>query len=206
MAKKPSSTKVPPAAKQEDNLESVLGATAPSNSQLNEISVLVDRAVELMTSIDNLQEAVKGYNSELRVLLDKNIPDAMVSSGSLSFKTLEGVEVVIKDILEGSIPREDEVKRSAAIKWIETHGGASIIKAKMESVFDRGDRKILKVVSAALKKLKVAFTIKEDIHAKTLSSWARDRIKNGEEVPVELLGLYAIKTARIIMPDKQEKA
>jgi hypothetical protein len=202
MATKAKAKASPPAEKREDDLEELLGKPKASNSQMAEIGDLCEEAIKLQTSIDNLEEAVKGYKVELNAILATKLPTAMMAANMSSFSTTDGTELMLKDILSGSLPKEDLVAREAAIKWLRANGARDLIKAKLEAVFNQGDNKTVIATKAALKSLKVPFNIKEDVHPQSLSAYARQRLQNGEEVPLALLGLYSGKIAQI----KSEKA
>ena len=207
MATKAKATKIsPPASQREEDLEELLGKPKASNSQLAEIGDLCAEAIKLQTSIANLEEAVKGYKVELLAIMVTKLPAAMMAAGTSEFKTMDGTEIALKDILSGNIPKEDLVAREAAIKWVETHGGKDLIKTKLEASFGRGDKDAAKQAASALKKLKVEFTSKEDIHTQSLYAYVRNRLEKGEEVPLALLGLYSGKHAVIKTDEGKTKA
>jgi hypothetical protein len=206
MAVKAKATKAPPASQQEDDLEELLGKPKASNSQLAEIGDLCEEAIKLQTSIDNLEEAIKGYKVELLSIMASKLPAAMMAAGTSSFSTTDGTEITLKDVLSGNIPKEDLVAREAAIKWVETHDGKDLIKTKLEASFGRGDKKAAQAAAAALKKLKVDVSVKEDIHPQSLFAYVRNRLETGLEVPLALLGLYSGKHAVIKREDTKAKA
>ena len=43
----------------------------------------------------------------------------------------------------------------------------------------------------------VAFVEAESVHPQTLAAFAREKLKAGEEVPLDLLGLYAGRQAKV---------
>jgi hypothetical protein len=45
---------------------------------------------------------------------------------------------------------------------------------------------------------------KEGIHAQTLLAFVREKLRNGEEVPLETLGLYAGRTAKVKLAGKRK--
>ena len=92
--------------------------------------------------------------------------------------------------------------RAAALKWLEEHEGRSIIKGTITAEFERGEDNSEKRNRAAeaLSALSVDFVEQEGVHPQTLAAYARERIKNGEEVPLDLLGLYSGRMAKITIP------
>lgn len=175
-----------------------LGVYVPDESQLKNLEGLVNQAAALSRTIEELEEAVKRHKEELANLTHKAIPDAMSASGTSEFKTTTGVKVTIKDVLAGSLPKDD-YKHAVALKWIEENGGKSIIKSSLMADFERGEGNLEKknMAAEALHDLGVDFIEKETVHPMTLAAFAREKLKNGDECPLEMLGLYAGRMAKI---------
>jgi hypothetical protein len=174
---------------------------APDANQLRSIEQLVLQAHNLMMLIDTHEAALKTAKAELVQLTHKSIPDAMAAAGTSNFTTDKGVKVSIKEILNGTLPK-DPAMRTAALKWLEEHEGRSIIKGTITAEFERGEDNSEKRNRAAeaLSALSVNFVEQEGVHPQTLAAYARERIKNGEEVPLDLLGLYSGRMAKIVIP------
>jgi hypothetical protein len=45
----------------------------------------------------------------------------------------------------------------------------------------------------------------EGIHAQTLLAFVREKLRNGEEVPIDTLGLYAGRVAKVKAAGKRRK-
>ena len=164
----------------------------------------VEKSLELEQTIDSLEEAAKGYKSELRQLLERTIPELMASIQSMEWKHEKtGAKVAVKDMILGSLPKEEE-PRKTAIEWLTTHDGQDLIKSNIAMSFGKGDHNFMKEVEAKLDKLKAQYTIKEDVHAQSLALFARQRLENGEECPLDVLGLYSIRQAKITLPRKSK--
>lgn len=170
----------------------------PDANQLKAIETIVQEAYRLMTTIDTYEAGLKAAKAELAALTHKAIPDAMAAAGTSDFTTTNGVKVKIKDVLAGTLPKEPGA-RAQALKWLEEHEGRSIIKGTLTAEFERGEGNLEKKNRAAeeLARLGVDFVEQESVHPQTLCAYARERIKNGEEVPLDLLGLYGGRMAKI---------
>lgn len=174
---------------------------APDVNQLTTLEAQINAAVELIREIEDLEKFTKEKKGELAELTNKAIPDAMAAAGVQSFKTNAGTKVDIKEFISGSLPKEDEA-RNKALVWLEENGAASLIKGTITAEFPKGDdnARARNQAAEALKGLGVDFAENETIHAQTLYAYARERMRNGEEVPFDLLGLYAGRTAKIAVP------
>ena len=170
----------------------------PDANQLKSIETLVQQAYRLMTNVETYEAALKAAKADLQQLTHKAIPDAMAAAGTSNFTTTSGVRVAIKEILNGTLPKDPTI-RANALKWLEEHGGRPIIKGTLTAEFERGADNLEKRNRAAeaLAGLNVDFVEQESVHPQTLAAYARERLKNGEEVPLDLLGLYSGRMARI---------
>lgn len=171
---------------------------APSAEQLKPISELAEQAYSLMKIVDELEASLKVHKAELMSLTHKAIPDAMAAAGTSEFKTDRGVKISVKEVMHGSLPK-DEIKRAAAIRWLTEHGGTSIIKSELVCEFEKGEGNQRKKNQAAelLADLGVAFQEVDSVHHSTLCAFAREKVANGEELATELLGLYAGRVAKV---------
>ena len=170
----------------------------PDVNQLKAIETIVQQAYRLMSVIETHEGALKAAKADLAALTHKAIPDAMAAAGTSSFTTSNGVTVAIKVVLTGTLPK-DPALRAQALRWIEEHEGKSIIKGTLTADFERGEGNLEKKNRAAeaLASLGVDFVEAESVHPQTLCAYARERLKNGEEIPLELLGLYSGRMAKI---------
>lgn len=170
----------------------------PAADQLKSIEELANQAYTLTKLIDELEASLKVNKAELMTLTHKAIPDALAAAGTSSFTTTTGVKITIKDVMHGTLPKDDQ-KRAIAIRWLEENGGKSIIKSELVCEFEKGSGNLEKKNRAAeaLADMGVPFADRESVHPQTLCAFAREKIKNGEEVPTELLGLYAGRMAKI---------
>ena len=86
-----------------------------------------------------------------------------------------------------------------ALQWIENNGGKEIIKSTLTAEFEKGAGNLERknMAAEALSEMGVPFIDAETVHPMTLAAFAREKLKGGEEVPIESLGLYAGRQAKI---------
>jgi hypothetical protein len=65
-----------------------------------------------------------------------------------------------------------EARSAEAYSWLEANGHGGMIKT----------------------------VTKTSVHPSTLRAWAREMLENGEDVPLELFGIYQAKTTKIKLP------
>lgn len=176
----------------EDALDQV---SAPSVGELSSIEALVNRALQLTNEVESVEEYLKKLKAELHVITTTSLVDALASAGTTEFRTKD-VQVKVKDFISGSLPKE-EIARREALQWIESVGAADIIKNHLEADFGKNQDNMVARVEELLLEMDIPFQRARDVHHSTLKSFAQERMKSGEELPLERLGLFAGRKADI---------
>ena len=169
--------------------------SAPTVEGLQSIESLVNRAIDLTKQISDVEEYTKKLRAELHDITSTRLVDAMSAAGTTEFKTKD-VKVKIKDFVSGSLPKDPDA-RYAALKWIESVGAQDIIKNHLEADFGKSQDNLVAQVEALLDNLGIEYLRQRDVHPSTLKSFANERMANGEEIPLERLGLFAGRAAEI---------
>lgn len=177
----------------------------PANkSELKVITTFAKQALELQSKIEQMEEMVKVHRQELHAITTNALPQAMKAVGMDDFTLTTGERIEIKDFLAGSLPKDPQ-RRNIALQWLQQNGGESLIKNTLDIDLGKGEGKTAREIEAFLRKKKVDYSTNEGIHPQTLLAFARERLENGEPVPLELLGLFAGQSAKI-HPPKLTKA
>jgi uncharacterized coiled-coil DUF342 family protein len=171
-------------------------AQVATDEQIKGISFYAGKAVELSQQIEGLEEILKSAKAELHNITNKLLPEAMTEAGCEMFKHDSGTVITIKQVVAGSLPKEEDA-RERAFTWLKAHDGEDLIKEKLEVSFDRGQGNISSAAKAALEELEIEYKAKMDVHPQTLAAYARERLKHGEEVDTEILGLFIGRTAKL---------
>ena len=175
-------------------------AKVPTKEELANLGVELQAAVKLQTTIDSLEEVLAQHKQDLHQLTTRKLPDLMLAAGTLAFKTPEGAKVEIKEFMSGSLPKEPDA-RVAALEFLAKNGAEPLIKNSFFIALGKGQKEELKQLTKALKGVGVDYTRKEDVNAQSLYAWARERVRNGEPLPLETLGLYSGRVAKITIPE-----
>lgn len=201
-ARKPAAPARPPKRQQfdGDEIERLLGADKPSDDQVKTIADLAETAIKLQDEIVRRNEIIARANERLNDLLLNKIPEAMAAVGMSDFTLQSGMQVTVKEFMHGSLPKEDQAKRRKALDWLIRNGASDLVKTTITTAFGAGDAKEAERAIAALKKIKITPDVKEDVHAQSLMAFARERLRKGEEVPLDTLGLFAGKIAKFGAP------
>jgi hypothetical protein len=170
------------------------GASAPSD-KLEVLHKQLDEATALEELLEQLNADASAAQSTLNALKTKLIPETMLEL-QMSELTRNGWKVKIADFVSGSLPKE-EGPRQKAIDWLEKHEGGALIKTEISLTFAKSQHEEAKKLAERLAADGFAAEIASGVHASTLQAFARERLKNGEAVDTEVLGLYTGQVAKI---------
>lgn len=179
------------------------GKEAATEDQLSTITKEARKAVALQKQINDLQAATETLNNELAEIIRKTLPSLFDSAGLLDFTLDDGSVIEIKDVVSGSLPSADKkpAEREAAIDWIKENGGDGIIKTYYNTEFGVGQEKLARMFEAIITKAKFIAKKTVGVHPQTLCAFVREKLENGEEVPVDKLGVYTGRHAKIKLSD-----
>lgn len=166
---------------------------------LQRFRTMAEDAISMEKLVEDLEENLSEVKKRLNRLKTIDLPDLMAECGMSEFKSETGFKITIDDFVSGSLPKEDD-KRSAAINWLETNGAAAIIKSELQMVFEKSQHNEALSVKADLENKGYAVAAKMGVHPQTLIAHVKERLRNGDEIPLDVLGLYAGRVAKIKAP------
>ncbi len=170
------------------------GAAAPSD-KLEVLHKMLDEATDLQSAIDTLSADLEAAMGAMNLLKTKRLPELM-DELQMDDLTRNGYKIKINDFVSGSLPKE-EGPRSTAIKWLEDHEGGDLLKTSIKMDFPKSQHEDAKAIADCLEKEGYAVALESGVHAATLQAFARERIRSGEDIDTEVLGLYTGRVAKI---------
>lgn len=165
-----------------------------SDISLGTISALTKKLKQAEFELGDLELAVSRKKEEIRILQEREIPDAMASIGMSSFKLDTGETIKVENLVRGSIP---EKHKDEAFRWLRGHGGGDLIKRDITVQFGRGGDAKAAALIEELKSKGMSPKDKEAVAWNTLSSWAKEQLERGVDLPAEILGLYIGRRATV---------
>lgn len=175
-----------------------VGANAGALAPADVLEALRDNIRQLdgiETAIDQTEEDLKALKKEKQRLRTNIIPDLMSQIQSDHF-THDGVEVKLDDFVSGGIPKDPE-KHANAIAWLLQVGAGELIKTTVTMHFGKSQGNIANDVASRMEAEGHAVTETHGIHQQTLHKFVRDRLKDGEPLDLEALGVFTGKVAKI---------
>ena len=185
MAKKPSASDFDPG---------VDGEASASPDTLVQLRASIKDMIDLEGVIEVLEGDLKAAKQSLQSLRTGRLPDLMAEIQSDHF-THDGWDVKLSDFVSGSLPKDPE-KREAAIKWLEAHDASGLIKTELKVMFGRSEYKEAMAQADELITDGHAVDVSSGVHTQTLHQFARERIRGGDEIDFEVLGLYTGKVVK----------
>lgn len=172
-----------------------VGAAAAPASDLSELNGLLDQMLRQEEIVANLDADLKAAKNLLQRLKTATVPDKMAELGvdALKFK---GRMISIEPFVSGSIP-SDPVRRAAAVSWLVENGGSDLIKTAVEVEFGRSEHNEALSTAETLREAGLSPKVAESVHSQTLCAFARERIRNGDPIDPEVLGLFTGRVAKI---------
>ncbi len=181
-------------------------ALAASNPASAKAIALTNEAKSLMENIEGLNGQVSEATARLNKIRTKELPDVMSELSSSDWTNAAGDRrVKLKDFVSGTLPKEAEL-RAAAIQWLDDNGGSGLMRTVITLVFGRSEHAKALALAAKLKLDGFDPLVESGVHPQTLQAFARERIKKGESVDAEKLGLFIGRVAEITFPEPKNVA
>lgn len=169
-----------------------------SSDAMTELRKLAQETVDTERLVADLEENLSEVKKRLNKLKTVDLPDKMAECGLGALTMDDGTAIKIEEFVSGSLPKDFE-KRDAAICWLEDHDAAAIIKTELSIAFEKSQHNEAMSLVNELHERGFDAAAKMGVHPQTLIAHVKERLRKGEEVPLEVLGLYAGRTAKIKM-------
>jgi len=179
--------------KMSDTLTSMFEADVPKQEsvekvQIDKISEIADAQVSKKAELTQLEDDVKRAKKEYIQLSQIDLPEAMQEVGMQSFTLSDGSSISVKDQMRASLPKKNKAE---VANWLKEHGAGSLIKDTVVVEFQKGDNSRAEELVDLL--IDNGFSnFYEDININTgsLKALAKERLAQGEDVPLELMGIF----------------
>lgn len=174
------------------------GQTEVSGGDLELLTGLADRQKELEGQIAMKQAEIKDLEAQVREISWKHIPELLDSLNMESFKLKDGSEITVKEDLRLSIPKDAE-RRAEVIKWLIDNDGEYLIKEEFGFKFDKGEgdaaKKFEEFIATYEGRLRMDKF--EGVETNSVKAFLKNKLADGEEVPLARLGGHRQTIAKI---------
>ena len=159
-------------------------------SELAKLAKLADQQLAAEQVVFEREKELKQAQRELKELSEVQIPELMDELGIDGFETTSGLKITIKENIRASISKAN---LSKALQWLKDNGHGKMIQRTFSVVPSDDDE------AATLTQLldKYEYSDLPKVHHQTLTSFVRNKLEAGEEIPMELLGVYRQRVSKI---------
>ena len=168
---------------------------------------------ELLANLGKLsiEEKKKQYREIETVIL----PDMMTGIGIKKFTLGDGSEITIKDVVQASLPSRGAILKAQgderdalidrnhrALDWMRANGGEAIIKNNISVDFGKGQDEIADRFVDFCKEIGMEYDRSTTVHNASLTSYIKEKLASGANVPLDLFSVYTGFKAVIKQPRK----
>lgn len=176
-------------------LESFDASTGEDKLEIVRQKVAEVRDAELR--LEDLEEQVSLLKKQLDRIYKEELPSLMDEAGvdSLGIPASgnhPAFDAKLSPFYSANIAASwDAERRAQGFRWLEENGHGDLIKTEVAVSFARGDHEEAKKLLHELSAKGVKPSLKESVHAQTLTAWLREQVESGGEIPpLEKIGGY----------------
>lgn len=174
------------------------GAFRENNSNLTTVlNQLADELVAALREVQEAEQTLKEKKSYADDIAQVRIPAA---TDGLEGKFDLGNDRVleVKEEIRASVAGD---KLAPAVEWLDQNDYGSIVKRTLVFEFGKDDdekvKKFKEAIAPIIRDQRLVFKEKTAIHPQTLLAWVKERLKEGDKLPVETFGIFRQKTAKV---------
>jgi len=167
-------------------------------TDMQRLNQLVHDQLRAEDEVAKAENALATAKKKLARLNEYVIPDVMEEMGINEYKTNDGLTIKLKQAIRASI---SELNRSDAFGWMTDHDHDAMIKTSIViekpallDDFENADelKEALQLVMQNLPSSE-----NKSIHSSTLSAFVRDKLEDGEEIPLDTFSVFRQVTSVI---------
>ena len=161
---------------------------------LTRLSQLADQLFDAETEVVRLEAEKKAAQQRVIQLSEFDIPTLMEELELEEVKTKSGLRVTVADKLSA---KKLTQAHHAALQWLRDHEQGGLIKTVVGVPFTAGSESDADALVEELAGEGFAASKNMEVHHSSLAAAIRQMLKEGIEVPMELLGGYQRRVASI---------
>ena len=185
-----------------------LRARSASPVTLDEVRSLAEHQLLLEVELEALEAQVDAKKRELRAVSEEQLPNLLLDAGLPGLTLADGSTINVQDNIFASIGDDN---REAAHRWLREQGLGDLIKNVVSVTFGKGEDADALLLLHNIQEMGDndalhfgAVEQKEAVHASTLRSFVKERLKSGLPLPAETFKLFEGKKTVIKRPKRKE--
>lgn len=165
-----------------------------SGGELAQLQKLAEQQARAEAEVKDLEARLNKSREALNDIAQRQVPDLMDQIGITEFKTTTGLFIKIDEIIRASIPK---ARSAPAFAWLRANGHSALIKRVVSVAFGKGEDEKAEELHTMLEKLEFELEDNSSVHPSTLSSFVKEKLREGEDLPLDLLGVHRQRISKI---------
>mgnify|MGYP003655915171 FL=1 len=164
------------------------------DTNLKTVAEVANRIIETEENIEQLEDLLKQRKKSLLKLTDEDLPAMLTEMGLSAFELEDGSKISVKQTYGAHIKVDN---KEAAFNWLRNHEFDDLIKNTVSVNFGRNEDENARTFLNLVEKQGYSAAQKTDVHPSTLKAFVKERIEQGDEIPMELFGVFVGQRATI---------
>ncbi len=169
-------------------------ASSQEKDSLIKLRGYAETQLMLENLLEQISELLKSVQVEYKELTETIIPEMMEELGIPFLALSENHQIAIKDKITASMSKENA---NAGCDWLEKNGHGAIVRHQVVTDFGIREKEQAERVIAVLRDLGIEPKVNKTVHHSTLSAWVRGQLEDGNEIPMDVFGVYRRKASNI---------
>lgn len=172
----------------------------PTVDDLAGIAKLAREAIEAEKEMERTAALAKTAYDNYERLVEVALPGLLDRCGlKKGLVTSDGISIDLKEGLSAAVPAP---MREQAFDWMDKNGHSGLIKRSVQISFTVKEQdKAKALVSSLAEQGYDTVKIEKKVEPSTLSAWAREQKKKGDDIPTEFFTLRTVRRAEVTRPD-----
>jgi len=158
-----------------------------SDGELNIVSDLAKKQLQLARQVATLEEDLKAKKEELRLTSEQELPDAMQAAGLNQIVLNTGEKISINEFYNAHISKANQ---EVAYQWLVENGHEGLIKNEVLLKFGREESEVVSETVYALQSRGLSPEVRQSVHPSTLKAFVKEQFTSGNDIPTEPFGIY----------------
>lgn len=167
--------------------------------QMRVLGVLADRLDQADKNIADLEFKLDEAKKSANELREHDLPTLMKELGIKEVKTIGGLTVELREEVRASFFAKDKARREPAFAWLKAHNHDGLIKQTVSASFGKDQAATADRFAEFVKTFDVPVNVTQarDINHQTLLAFIRERLREGQELPLPLFGAMVQSFAKV---------
>lgn len=175
-------------------------ADGPGDNILTQLSFAAQQVLDKEAEIAKLEADLEAAKKEYRELTWFTLPKMMEEAEMEEVVAKNGARIEVGEDIRAGITKANETK---AFDWLEKNNQEGMIKRQFTIEFARDEDSWADKFERDLRQRKKPLNVKrkKSVNPQTLSAWVRGELKDGKELPLDLLGVFRQRVAKVTMKE-----